>query len=258
MAISLRSAGLRLVQFIGFDPRPLSYRIRGFPTFVANGYLYARRNVDAHFPLKLRYLFPRYVDRYADAGVAKGHYFLQDLWAARKIFRNNPIEHVDVGSRIDGFVAHLLTFRSATVVDLRPLRSSVRGLMFKQGDITRLGFPDRSIESLSCLHAIEHIGLGRYGDEVDPDGWKKGLRELQRVVKEGGHLYLSTPVGTQRVFFDAHRVFAATTVIDTIDQLELVSFSYVDDAGDLHEGVEVATLPDLEYGCGLFEFVRPL
>ena len=82
------------------------------------------------FRIGIKSLFPILTDRGASAGLTGDHYFLQDLWAAKKIFERNPREHLDVGSRIDGFVAHLLSFRSVTVVDLRPLDENIPGLRF--------------------------------------------------------------------------------------------------------------------------------
>ena len=129
---------------------------------------------------------------YAEAaGSAGGHYFHQDLWAARRIHARAPGQHVDIGSRIDGFVSHVLAFMPVTVVDIRPLESEVEGLTVVRGDVCRLStFPSNSIESLSSLHAIEHIGLGRYGDPILPEGWRAALVECVRVLAPGGRFYL--------------------------------------------------------------------
>src|SRR5262249_53525396 len=159
----------------------------------------------------LRFL-PALSDRYMTSGVARGHYFHQDLWAARRIYGRQPRRHIDVGSRIDGFVAHLLTFREVEVLDVRALSTSVRGLHFRQVDLMGAENEDgESTDSLSCLHALEHFGLGRYGDTIDPDGWRIGLRRLVRMLALGGHLYLSVPVGPQVIEFNAHRIFAPET-----------------------------------------------
>ena len=149
----------------------------------------------------LRESFP-IVSEYTDsAGVAEGDYFHADLWAARNVFAANPTRHVDVGSRVDGFVAHLLTFRHVEVVDLRPLDNKVDGLSFVRDDATELrSFPDRSIPSLSSLHAVEHFGLGRYGDQLQPDGYLRGMHSLLRVLAPGGHLYFAVPSGRARAY----------------------------------------------------------
>ncbi len=48
----------------------------------------------------------------------------------------------------------------------------------------------------SCMHTIEHIGLGRYGDPLDAVGDQTALSELQRVVAPGGSLLIVVPVAT--------------------------------------------------------------
>src|SRR5450756_2450218 len=98
------------------------------------------------------------------------------------IWQALPRSHVDVGSRIDGFVAHLLVFAQVTVVDVRPVSSSVDGLTYVADDARYLtSFPNGSVESLSSLHAVEHFGLGRYGDSIDPAAWRSALRAYERV-----------------------------------------------------------------------------
>jgi SAM-dependent methyltransferase len=192
------------------------------------------------------------------AGSAGGHYFHQDLWAARRIHARAPRQHVDIGSRVDGFVSHVLAFMPVTVVDIRPLESDVEGLTVVRGDICRLSnFPSNSIESLSSLHAIEHIGLGRYGDPIVPDGWRAALVECVRVLAPGGRFYLGTPVGRERLNFNSGRVFAPQTIIEALADLRLASFAAVDDDGRFVDPADPGVLSVAEYGCGLFEFIKP-
>jgi len=141
-------------------------------------------------------------------------------------------------------------------VDYRPLVVRQSGLACIAADIKHLPFADRSVSSLSCLHVIEHVGLGRYGDPVDAEGARRAAEELQRVIDQGGTLYLSTPIGRERVCFNAHRVFAPSTIVSMFSQLKLTRFSYVSDDGSLNENVSPAEVPQLDYGCGFFEFRR--
>lgn len=197
------------------------------------------------------------------SGTAKGHYFHQDLLVARRIFESRPEKHVDVGSRVDGFVAHVAAFRPIEVLDIRPMDSRVCNILFKQADLMSpppemAGYTD----SLSCLHAIEHFGLGRYGDPIDFEGHLKGLNSLYIILKPGGTLYLSCPIGPQRIEFNAHRVFAVKYLLSLFEgKFNLRNFSYVDDRGDLHENVAMtADMLDAnfgcQYGCGIFELVK--
>jgi hypothetical protein len=183
------------------------------------------------------------------------HYFYQGNWLARRLARSAPSQHVDIGSSI--LTIGVLSAHVPTIfVDYRPLETRQSGLISVGGDITRLPFADKSLASLSCLHVIEHIGLGRYGDPLDAHGSRRAVHELQRVVADGGTLYLSTPIGRERVCFNAHRVFSVATILEIFSELRLVEFSYVDDEGALHYGTSPDGVPSLDYGCGFFEFVR--
>lgn len=194
-----------------------------------------------------------------EAGSTRGHYFLQDLWAAQRVHAFAPERHVDVGSRVDGFVAHVASFCPVEYLDIRPLGCDVPGIAGRIGEIADLPYEDDSVASLSTLHVVEHIGLGRYGDPIDPDGWRGAVADLQRVLAPGGQLLFSTPVGRQRVVFHAHRIFDAGSIIEAFDRLELAEFSLIPDnrATAWEENADPAECGDLKYGCGLFRFTKP-
>lgn len=249
----------RTLSLLGADPIAAARAIAKLPRFARDvrAYQSSSSRGDGHFPIRVRDLYPILSDYEAEAGSASGHYFHQDLWAARLIHAARPHRHIDVGSRIDGFVAHLLTFMPVEVVDVRPLVSRVPGLTFLQEDARHLAsFADHSLPSISSLHAVEHFGLGRYGDAIDPEGWRRGMDALARVLAPGGRLYFSVPVGRERVEFNAHRVFAPATVLAAFAGLRLVSFAMVDDAGDLHEDAEPHDAERATYACGLFELTK--
>ncbi len=194
------------------------------------------------------------------SGTASGHYFHQDLLVARRIHDRNPQRHVDVGSRVDGFVAHVAAFRPLEVFDIRPQSATVPNIVFRQADLMSDTGLVECCDSLSCLHTLEHFGLGRYGDPVDIDGHLEGFRQLASMVRPGGMFYLSVPIGPERIEFNAHRVLGIRTILDLAQpHFDLVGFSYVDDAGKLHENVELSNKDisqnlDCHYGCGIFEF----
>ena len=170
-----------------------------------------------------------------------GAYFQQDLAVAKWIHATRPERHIDVGSRIDGFIGHLAVFREVEVIDIRPAPGKVAGIRFHQLDIME-ALPKEWIEctdSLSCLHTIEHFGLGRYGDPIDPEGHLKGLEQLKRMVARGGLLYLSTPIGPERVEFNAHRIFSAETVRSWFgENWNIERFAVIDDDARLRESVD--------------------
>lgn len=257
-----KSACIWLLAF-GFNPLVWRNCFRGLAAAVKDYLKLTRQNRAAGKPFRIRFSMPCLGDRYDQSGAASGHYFYQDLTVARKIFERQPVRHVDVGSRVDGFVAHVAAFRTIEVFDIRPLTLHIPTILFRRADLTRLEDEFRQCcDSLSCLHAIEHFGLGRYGDEADLWGYLKGFNCLSEILKPGGILYFSTPIGPQRVDFNACRVFDIRTILDLArERFELESFSYVDDAGVFHENVAlseefVAANCDCDYGCGIFEFRR--
>jgi SAM-dependent methyltransferase len=204
-------------------------------------------------PLRWRDSFPKLGDWVATSPFDP-HYFHQDTWAAQRIAERAPSRHVDVGSRVD-LVGFLTAVCPVTFVDIRPLEVNIEGLESVAGSVLDLPFADRSLESVSCLHVAEHIGLGRYGDPLDPAGTRKAAAELQRVVAPGGQLLFSLPVGRPRVEFNAHRVHDPRTVLGWFDELELVEFAGVDDSGAFARGRGVDELRGSVYACGMYQLV---
>jgi SAM-dependent methyltransferase len=185
------------------------------------------------------------------------HYFYQDVWAAQRVAEFAPKRHVDVGSRVD-LVGFLTAITEVTFVDIRLLEAEVEGLSSVEGSVLEMPFPDRSLESVSCLHVAEHIGLGRYGDPLDPNGTVKAMEELQRVVAPGGQLLFAGPVGQRQVVFNAHRIQPPSSVIEIFDELELIEFSGTDDSGRFSRHRSPDEFENAGYALGLFLLRRPL
>ncbi len=246
-----------ILRSLGLDIARSWQVMRGSPRFIRNLVAYRAQSNGDPFPIELRGLRPVLEDFDSEAGRASGHYFYQDLWAARKIWQVQPSRHVDVGSRIDGFVAHILTFMPVEVIDIRPLRSKVPGLTFVQADATELTcFADSSLESLSSLHAVEHFGLGRYGDPIDPSAWYRAMRAMVRVLNTNGKLYFAVPIGRQRLQFNSHRVFSPQTILKSFRELKCLSFAVISDDGEFHDSAQPDDFEDSRNACGLFEFIK--
>ena len=244
----------------GFDGATMFYAIRGLPSYLRDYISLCRQSKSQRTTWPVRPAMPCLQDRYAQSGMASGHYFHQDLLVARKVYERKPRRHVDVGSSVAGFVAHVAVFRQVEVLDIRPLSTTASNIVFRQCDLTSMPAEyEQYCDSLSCLHALEHFGLGRYSDRVDAEGHVKGLSSLHKLLGTGGILYLSVPIGRQRIEFNAHRVFAVATVLSMLKEcFDVFEFSYVDDSGVLHESVVldpvgVANNFCLQYGCGIFE-----
>lgn len=238
--------------------------LRGIPYFLVDYVKFKKQQPDDGNRFYFGRFYPCLNDRFAPSGNAKGHYFHQDLLVASRIFANQPDRHIDVGSRVDGFVAHVASFRKIIVLDIRPLKTKIRNVEFLQFDLMK-GVPEdlvESCDSLSCLHALEHFGLGRFGDRVCWDGYKIGFENLLTMLKPGGKFYFSVPIGKQRIEFNAHRVFSIAYLLEMFSgRLRIDDFSYVDDQGDLHENVtldepNINTNCECLHGCGIFELTK--
>lgn len=207
---------------------------------------------------KIHGLYPILNESQTAAGVFNGMYFHQDLLVSQYIFNDNPIKHIDVGSRIDGFVAHVASFRRIEVIDIRNLPASqYQNIVFKRADIMNENLGLLS-DSVSCLNAIEHIGLGRYGDKIDVDGHLKSFTNLIKMVKPGGKLYISFPIGKRnQVIFNAHRIFHPLDIFNwSKREMTLLRFDYVDDFGEVHMDFNLnSTVPNVNFGCGIYTFM---
>lgn len=263
--LSMRSFALKVYGILsgqlGIDPIRFFRSIKGLPYFLSDWFTF-KKNYTGRITLS-----PFLHDRFLEGGATKSEYFWQDLLVAQWIFNNNPSKHVDVGSRIDGFVAHVASFRQLEVIDIRPMSNVIPGVTFSQGDLMKelplekYQTGDGYCDSLSCLHSIEHFGLGRYGDDIDVLGHEKGLKNLASLLRVGGVFYLSTPIGVERVEFNANRVFDPRKIIDLAEkyQLLLQSLVVIENGKSISVSMDSASLDMLatkKYSLGIFTFKR--
>lgn len=185
-------------------------------------------------------------------------YFYQAAWAMEKINSNKPDLHIDIASDVK-FVGCLSGVVNTQFVDYRPLNICKKNLLSIHGDITKLDFKSDSVKSLSCLHVLEHIGLGRYGDTVDPRGTIKACNELERILAKDGYLYISMPIGQSRVQFNAQKIHTIEEVINLFPKLNLIDFSMVDNDGNFHDSLPIGEVEyvshgrsDFALGCFIF------
>ena len=233
--------------------------LKGFYAYYRDYFLYKRLNNKLKSPFEIKFsdTYPFYYDRYEEAGGVMQHYFHQDIWAANRIYNSGIKKHYDIGSRLDGFISHCLVFCKVVMLDIRSLNVNIPNLEFIQADCTDMkNIKSGSISSISSLHAIEHFGLGRYGDPIDSLGYKKAINEMKRVVKKGGNIYFSVPIGKQRLEFNAHRVFSPLYVLELFRGFKLVEFSVIDDKNNFIEFSDPKKFVNSKFSCGLFHFKK--
>ena len=255
-AILLRLYWLLRAQF-GIDPIMLLRSVQGLPRFMRD-YFRFRSNYTGRLEL-----LPCLHDWHEEEGATTLEYFWQDLLVAREIFEARPERHVDIGSRVDGFVAHVASFREIEVFDVRPISTQIPGVTFRQADLMQpvAGMADYC-DSLSCLHALEHFGLGRYGDLVDPRGFERGFVNMAALLKQAGVLYLSVPIGIDRVEFNAHRVFDPRSIVMLATQhsLRLSALTVIQLGGRIEtialDEAQISSLAGQRYALGIFVFQK--
>ena len=209
---------------------------------------------DSRFDIFVKEAYPCLTDKIQFTPF-DAHYTYHPAWAARKVFQLQPKKHIDISS-ILSFSTIISAFVPVKFYDYRPAKLNLSGLGSGFADLKKLPFPDDSIESLSCMHTIEHIGLGRYGDELDSKGDLKAVSELKRVLKADGDLLFVTPVGRPRIEFNAHRIYSFNQIIDYFHPLTLNEFSLVTDDGQFIENADPDLVKSQEYGCGCFWFKK--
>ncbi len=185
------------------------------------------------------------------------HYVYHTAWAVRVVARLRPSKHIDISS-YTYFSTLISAFVPVEFYDYRPAEITLSNLMCGAADLCNLQFADRSVQSISCMHTIEHVGLGRYGDPIDPNGDKQALAELERVVAPNGSLLIVVPVGKPRIQFNAHRIYDPQMIEDFLPQLRLKEWAMLPDdysLGLLDNPSRELALKQ-RYACGCFWFQR--
>ena len=210
---------------------------------------------DRRFALRWEDRLPCLYDRTNDTSFDR-QYLYHPAWAARVLSVTKPAEHVDISSILH-FSTLISAFLPVRFYDYRPADITLDGLAVGRADLTALPFENDSLSSLSCMHTVEHIGLGRYGDPLDPEGDLKAMRELRRVLAPGGNLLFAVPIGRPKLMFNGHRIYSYSQVLDAFPGLDLVEFSLIlDDShpGGLVRNASPAQADAQTYGCGCFWF----
>ena len=213
--------------------------------------------VGARFPVKWENIFFISGDSTNNTEF-DAHYVYHPAWAARILEKTKPQKHIDISSTLH-FCSIVSAFIPIDFYDYRPAFLNLSNLNSKRGDLTSLPFEDSSVESISCMHAIEHIGLGRYGDPLDPDGDLKAIKELKRVTAKDGSLIFVVPVRQPKIMFNAHRIYSYNQVIGYFDDFELKQFALIPDNATISGIILEATKNQADkqgYGCGCFWFQK--
>ena len=224
--------------------------------FFADLDIFQSLDKNKRFPILKEDFFPCMHDK-TSATPFDAHYIYHPAWAARIIKKINPGFHTDISSTLH-FCTVLSAFIKTKFYDYRPANLTLDNLSSEHADLTDLPFESNSIFSLSCMHTIEHIGLGRYGDPIDPEGDVKAIKELKRVCSVNGNLLLVIPVGKKRIQFNAHRIYDPFEIISYMNGFELKDFSLINDQGAFADNADLNEAAKQIYGCGCYWFIKKL
>ena len=235
-----------------------------YPRRVLNYLLYLKefcqfrsQNNPKRFPVRWRDRQPQLKEKTSTTDFDR-HYVYHPAWATRILAKTMPKKHVDISSTVK-FVSLISAFIPTKFYDYRPAQLDLSGLDSDFADVSDLSFKDNSIQSLSCMHVVEHVGLGRYGDKIDPDGDLRAISELQRVLAVGGDLLFVVPIGQAMVRYNANRIYSYDQIMDYFKDLKLVEFTLIPDKAKDGGLVKDASkeLSDAQVqGCGCFWFKK--
>lgn len=183
------------------------------------------------------------------------HYVYQAYWACSiiKSISHKLSHHTDVSSNIS-YVVQLAAFIPVHFIEYNPPKMHLDPITLIKGDLLNMPFENNSVHSISCMHVLEHIGFGRYGDPIDPLGMKKACTELIRILAPGGTLLVSFPVGKPKIVFNAHRILHPVEILEYFKGVTLKTFSMVGDKGGLQLDCQPDQALDLNFACGMYCF----
>lgn len=214
-------------------------------------------NTKSRFPFLWKDRYPCLNDKTPTTNFDR-HYVYHTAWAARILAENKPELHIDISSSLY-FCSIVSAFITMKIYDYRPPDLQLSNLSSESVDLQSLHFTDNSVHSLSCMHVIEHVGLGRYGDPLDPNGDLQAISELKRVLAVGGNLLFVVPIGKPKIMFNAHRIYSYDQIMSYFYNLELKEFALIPDNptdGGLNRQATKEMADAQIYGCGCFWFVR--
>jgi SAM-dependent methyltransferase len=217
-------------------------------------YLKFKKKDDKRFSINFNDFYPCIKDKTIKTNFDT-HYIYHTSWAARKVRKINPPKHIDISSSLY-FSGIVSAFIPIDFYDYRPAELNLTNLKSNSIDLTNLSFNDNSIYSISCMHTVEHIGLGRYGDKIDNNGDIKAINELKRVLAKDGFLIFVVPVGKPKIEFNAHRIYSYEQIKEYFNDLILEEFTLITDNGNFIKNADPKFVEEQKYGCGCFLFKK--
>lgn len=179
-------------------------------------------------------------------------------WALRKLSTLSPTVHVDFSSSLN-FISACSIQNSVIFYDLRPVTLHLNNVVCKATDLSTFDPTIQPESSVSCMHVVEHIGLGRYGDRIDALGDLKAIDNLGKYVCSKGSLLFVVPIGLPAIYFNAHRVYNPRDVVRyfsndfSLDEFYFIPANTKDPPFSTKD---LSIADNFTYACGCFHFVK--
>lgn len=234
-------------------------RLATSPFILGDYYAFKKAHGAGRFKIDPADFYPCIKDKTITTGYDR-HYVYHTSWAARVVKEINPEYHVDISSSLY-FCGLVSAFVPVRFYDYRPADLRISGLQTGKADLHNLPFEKNSIKSLSCMHTIEHIGLGRYGDPIDPEGDLKAIESLKSVLASGGSLLIVVPIGVPKIEYNAHRIYSYEQIMSyfTNDEIYLQEFAFIPEYekdGGIVRNADPLLAKNAHYACGCFWFKK--
>lgn len=128
------------------------------------------------------------------------------LWQALEKYPISGLDVAIMGSMTPWYESTCLRYGGKpTTIEYN--RIIVRSSRMKAITVEEFERSPTKFDAAFSISSFEHDGLGQYGDPLDPDGDLKAMKKMRSIVKAGGLLYLSVPMGSDRVIFNAARIY---------------------------------------------------
>lgn len=214
-----------------------------------------KKNQIQDFKISVLDLYPC-IDDKTSFSPFDSHYIYHPTWAANIIAKIKPKVHHDFSS-ILSFSTVISAFIPTVFHDFRKAEINIDNFNSLADDLTNLKIKSNSLESVSCMHVIEHIGLGRYGDPIDPEGDIKAIEELKRIVSSKGNLLIAVPMAEKpKLMFNAHRIYSYEQIMSNFQNFDLKNFAFINDMGIYISTANKTDVTNQRYGCGCFWFIK--
>lgn len=117
-----------------------------------------------------------------------------------------------VGSQTPWLEAILINHgaSSVTTIEYNVPRSEHPSIKTDSFEVFSIG--KEMYDLIVSFSSIEHSGLGRYGDLLDPDGDLKTMRTMRNHLSRDGILLWGAPVGRDVLVWNAHRIYGKSRI----------------------------------------------